>query len=110
MGADVWAAVTMSIALIFAGAVAWWIGQDCLLTITGAAGAVLAGAVSVVTLAVLIDPTAAMRASLTLVALGGVWLLGFATAGGIRWQRRLKGRARRATAAEPVEDRELREV
>lgn len=96
MGADVWAVVTLSIALVFAGAIAWWIGQDCIVTIIGACGAVLAGAVAVVTLAASVDPTAAMSVALMIIAVGGVWLLGFSIAGGIRWQRRSRPRIQRS--------------
>lgn len=101
MGEWMWGAVFFTIALVFAGGVAWWLGRDCPLTITGAVGAIVGGVVSLVSLVLILDPDASMRTSLVLTGVAGAWLLGFSVAGGIRGQ--VKERARRAETARQAE-------
>lgn len=108
MGPWMWSAVFFAIALIFAGGVAWWLGRGCAVTITGAVGAIVGGVGSVLCLSLILDPDAAMRTSLVLAGVAGVWLLVFSVAGGIRGQ--LKERARREAAAELARHADLHRV
>ncbi|MET0782558.1 MAG: hypothetical protein ABWZ16_13710 [Microbacterium sp.] len=98
MGEWMWSAVVMSIAVVVAGGIAWWLARGCVVTIIGAAGAILGGLASLGCLVVLIDPDIALRVAPLLTVASGVWLLAWALAGGLR-NRRLMARA----AAAPVE-------
>lgn len=93
-----WGAVVLAIVLVIAGGIAWWLARGCTLTIIGAAGAVLGGVVSLVSLAVLLDTEAALRTAATLTIASGVWLLAWALAGGIRGQRGLRAEEAAALA------------
>lgn len=105
MGAGIWAAAIIALVLVVAGGIAWWLARGCIVTRIGAAGALIGGAVSMVLLAALLDPDAALRAAGTVTVVAGVWLLGWALAGGIRGQRIL----RREQLAE-AEDSDLADV
>ncbi len=94
-----WGAVVMSVAVIIAGGIAWWLARGCIVTIIGAAGAILGGLASLGCLVVLIDLDTALRAAPLLTAASGVWLLAWALAGGLR-NKRLIARAA-ADAATP---------
>lgn len=98
MGAGVWAAVIISLVIVLAGAIAWWLANGCHLTRVGAAGALVGGVASLITLAALLDPDAALRASGIITVVSGAWLLGWALAGGIRGQRLLEREEREASA------------
>ena len=89
--------MVFAIVLVFAGGVAWWLARGCVLTIIGATGAILGGVVSLISLAVLLDPEAGLRVAAILTIGSGAWLLAWALAGGIRGQRLL--RAEEAEAA-----------
>ena len=41
MGEWMWGAVVMSIAVIVAGGIAWWLARGCVVTIIGAVGAIV---------------------------------------------------------------------
>lgn len=86
----IWGAVVFAIVVVFAGGVAWWLARDCVLTMIGATGAILGGVVSLVSLAVLLDPEAGLRAAAILTIGSGAWLLAWALAGGIRSQRLMR--------------------
>jgi hypothetical protein len=92
-----WGAVVMSVAVIIAGGIAWWLARGCVVTIIGAAGAILGGLASLACLVVLIDLDTALRAAPLLTAASGVWLLSWALAGGLR-NKRLIARAAADTA------------
>ena len=92
-----WSAVILSIAVIFAGGIVWWLAKGCVVTLIGAAGAILGGLASLGCLVVMIDLDAALRAAALLTAASGIWLLAWAFAGAQR-NRRLMARA----AAAPV--------
>jgi hypothetical protein len=87
-----WSAVVMSIAVIFAGGITWWLAKGCVVTLVGAAGAILGGLAALGCLVVIIEPDVALRAAPLLTAASGVWLLAWALAGGLR-NRRLMARA-----------------
>jgi hypothetical protein len=61
MGEWMWGAVVMSVAVIIAGGIAWWLARGCVVTIIGAAGAILGGLASLGCLVVLIDLDSALR-------------------------------------------------
>ena len=82
----------MSIAVVFAGGIAWWRARGCVVTIIGAVGAILGGLAALACLVIIIDPDVALRAAPVLTALSGVWLLAWALAGGLR-NRRIMARA-----------------
>lgn len=86
----IWGAVVFAIVLVFAGGVAWWLARGCVLTMIGATGAILGGVVSLISLAVLLDPEAGLRVAAILAIGSGAWLLAWALAGGIRGQRLLR--------------------
>ena len=92
MGEWMWGAVVMSVAVIIAGGIAWWLARGCVVTIIGAAGAILGGLASLACLVVLIDLDTALRTAPLLTAASGVWLLAWALAGGLR-NKRLIARA-----------------
>lgn len=100
MDAWIWGAVVFAIVLVFAGGVAWWLARGCVLTMIGATGAILGGVVLLISLAVLLDPEAALRVAAILTIGSGTWLLAWTLAGGIRGQRLL--RADEAEAAGTV--------
>ena len=88
----------MAIVLVIAGGIAWWLAHGCVVTRIGAAGAIFGGVVALGSLAVMIDFDAALRVSASLTVLSGIWLLGFALAGGIRGQRALRAETAEAEA------------
>lgn len=90
MDAWIWGAVVFAIVLVFAGGVAWWLARGCVLTMIGATGAIIGGVVSLISLAVLLDPEAGLRVAAILTIASGAWLLAWALAGGIRGQRLLR--------------------
>jgi hypothetical protein len=92
MGEWMWSAVVMSIAVIVAGGIAWWLARGCVVTIIGAVGAILGGLAALACLVIIIDPDVALRAAPVLTAVSGVWLLAWALAGGLR-NRRIMARA-----------------
>ncbi len=92
--------MVFAIVLVFAGGVAWWLARGCVLTMIGATGAVVGGVVSLISLAVLIDPEAGLRAAAIVTIGAGAWLLAWTLAGGIRGQRLL--RAEEESSARPV--------
>ncbi len=87
-----WSAVILSIAVVVAGGIAWWLARGCVVTIVGAIGAILGGLAALASLVLIVDPDAALRAAPVLTALSGAWLLGWALAGGLR-NRRIMARA-----------------
>lgn len=89
--------MVFAIVLVFAGGVAWWLARGCVLTMVGATGAVVGGVVSLISLAVLLDPEAGLRVAAILTICSGAWLLAWTLAGGIRGQHLL--RAEQAAAA-----------
>jgi hypothetical protein len=98
MGEWMWSAVVMSIAVIVAGGIAWWLARGCVVTIIGAVGAILGGLAALACLVIIIDPDVALRAAPVLTAVSGVWLLAWALAGGLR-NRRIMARAAAAESA-----------
>lgn len=88
----------MAIVLVLAGGIAWWLARGCRLTMIGGTGAVIGGVVSLISLAVLLDTDAALRASAILTIASGAWLLAWALAGGIRGQRLARAEDDAATA------------
>jgi len=96
-----WGAVVMSVAVIIAGGIAWWLARGCVVTIIGAAGAILGGLASLGCLVVLIDLDSALRSAALLTAAPGIWLLAWALAGGLR-NKRLVSRAAADAAASSV--------
>lgn len=92
MGEWMWSAVVMSIAVVLAGGIAWWLARGCVVTLIGAVGAILGGLAALGCLVIIIDPDVALRAAPVLTALSGVWLLAWALAGGLR-NRRIMARA-----------------
>ena len=94
VGDWIWGAMVLAIVLVIAGGIAWWLAHGCALTRIGAVGAVIGGLASLLSLAVLIDPDAALRAAAILTIGSGVWLLVWALAGGIRGQRMLRAEER----------------
>ena len=98
MGEWMWSAVVMSIAVVVAGGIAWWLARGCVVTIIGAAGAILGGLASLGCLVLLIDLDTALRAAALLTAASGIWLLAWALAGGLR-NKRLVARAAADAAA-----------
>ena len=98
MGEWMWGAVVMSVAVIIAGGIAWWLARGCVVTIFGAAGAILGGLASLGCLVVLIDLDSALRSAALLTAASGIWLLAWALAGGLR-NKRLVSRAAADAAA-----------
>ena len=93
-----WSAVVMSIAVIVAGGIVWWLAKGCVVTMVGAFGAILGGLASLACLVLIIDPDTALRAAPLLTAASGIWLLVWVFAGAQRG-RRLTARA----AAVPVD-------
>jgi len=89
-----WGAVVLAIVLVIAGGIAWWLARGCVLTMIGATGAILGGVVSLIALAVLLDPDVGLRVAAIVTAGSGAWLLGWALAGGIRGQRLLRAEER----------------
>ena len=77
----------MSVAVIVAGGIAWWLARGCVVTIIGAVGAILGGLASLGCLVVLLDPDVALRAAPLLTAASGIWLLVWALAGAQRNKR-----------------------
>jgi hypothetical protein len=92
MGEWMWSAVVMAIVVIIAGGIAWWLARGCVVTIIGAAGAILGGLAALASLVVLLDPEIALRAAPIITAASGVWLLVWAFAGAQR-NRRLTARS-----------------
>lgn len=92
-----WSAVILSIAVVIAGGIAWWLARGCVVTIVGAIGAVVGGLAALACLVFIVDPDVALRAAPVLTALSGAWLLGWALAGGLR-NRRITARAAAAHA------------
>ncbi|HEY5873972.1 MAG TPA: hypothetical protein VIT64_01670 [Ilumatobacteraceae bacterium] len=92
MGEWMWGAVVMSVAVIIAGGIAWWLARGCFVTIIGAAGAILGGLASLGCLVLLMDLDTALRSAALLTAAAGIWLLAWALAGGLR-NKRLVARA-----------------
>jgi hypothetical protein len=92
MGEWLWSAVVLSIAVIFAGGIVWWLAKGCVVTLVGAAGAILGGLASLACLVLIIDPEGALRAAPLLTAASGIWLLAWAFAGAQR-NTRLNARA-----------------
>src|SRR6478735_9428773 len=82
-----WSAVIMSVAVIVAGGIAWWLARGCVVTIIGAVGAILGGLASLGCLVVLLDPDVALRAAPLLTAASGIWLLVWAFSGAQRNKR-----------------------
>ena len=82
----------MSVAVIVAGGIVWWLARGCVVTIIGAVGAIVGGLASLGCLVVLIDPDVALRAAPLLTAASGIWLLVWAFAGAQR-NKRLAARA-----------------
>ena len=103
MGAWVWGAVALAIVLIVAGGIAWWLARGCRLTITGAAGAVAGGVMSLVALTVLLDTDLSLRLAALLTIGSGAWLLAWALAGGIRGQRLARAEQEAAVPLPPRE-------
>jgi hypothetical protein len=87
-----WSAVILSIAVIVAGGIVWWLAKGCVVTLIGAAGAILGGLAALGCLVVLIDLDSALRAAALLTAASGIWLLAWAFAGAQR-NRRIMARA-----------------
>lgn len=104
MGPWIWGAAVLAIVVILAGGVAWWLARGCVVTIIGAAGAVVGGVIALGVLPVMLDFDMALRVSASLTIAAGVWLLAFALAGGIRGQRELRAEAAAACLRVPVED------
>ena len=103
MGAWVWGAVALAIVLIVAGGIAWWLARGCRLTITGAAGAVAGGVMSLIALTVLLDTDLSLRLAALLTIGSGAWLLAWALAGGIRGQRLARAEQEAAVPRPPRE-------
>ncbi|SFS15758.1 hypothetical protein SAMN04487846_3170 [Microbacterium sp. cf046] len=82
-----WSAVVLSIAVVVAGGIVWWIARGCVVTIIGAAGAILGGLASLGCLVAMLDQDVSLRAAALLTAGAGVWLLIWAFAGSIRNRR-----------------------
>jgi hypothetical protein len=93
-----WSAVVMSIAVVVAGGIAWWLARGCVVTIIGAFGAILGGLAALGCLVAIADPDLALRVAPVLTTASGVWLLAWALAGGLR-NRRMLARA----AAQPAQ-------
>jgi len=87
-----WSAVILSIAVIVAGGIVWWLAKGCVVTVIGAAGAIVGGLASLGCVVVMIDLDSALRAAALLTAASGIWLLVWAFAGAQR-NRRLTARA-----------------
>ncbi|WP_194410716.1 hypothetical protein [Microbacterium cremeum] len=102
MDAWIWGAVVFAIVLVFAGGVAWWLARGCVLTMIGATGAIVGGVVSLISLAVLIDPEAGLRSAAILTIGSGIWLLAWALVGGIRGQRLLRTEEQAAARPAPL--------
>ncbi len=98
----IWGAVVFAIVLVFAGGVAWWLARGCVLTMIGATGAIVGGVVSLISLAVLIDPEAGLRSAAILTIGSGIWLLAWALVGGIRGQRLLRTEEQAAARPAPL--------
>ena len=99
-----WSAVILSIAVIVAGGIVWWLAKGCVVTLIGAVGAILGGLAALGCLVVLIDLDTALWAAALLTAASGIWLLVWAFAGAQR-NRRLTARTaapRRDGAAAPL--------
>lgn len=92
MGEWMWSAVVMAVVVIIAGGIAWWLARGCVVTIVGAAGAIVGGLAALGSLVVLLDPEVALRAAPLITAASGVWLLAWAFAGAQR-NRRLTARS-----------------
>ena len=86
----IWGAVSLAIALILAGGLAWLLARGCVLTMVGATGAIIGGVVSLVCLVVLLDPVTGLRTAAVVTVVSSAWLLVWALAGGIRGQRLLR--------------------
>lgn len=93
VGAWIWGAVVLAIVLVFAGGIAWWLARGCMLTMIGAAGAVIGGLAALIALVVLLDPDTALRVAAIVTVGSGAWLLAWALAGGIRGQRAVRAEA-----------------
>lgn len=65
----------MAVVVIIAGGIAWWLARGCVVTIVGAAGAIVGGLAALGSLVVLLDPEVALRAAPLITAASGVWLL-----------------------------------
>src|SRR5262245_29859990 len=98
MGPWIWGAAVLAIVVIIAGGIAWWLAHGCIVTIIGAAGAVIGGVLGLGVLAIMLDFDTALRVSATLTIASGCWLLLFAIAGGIRGQRALRAETEAAQA------------
>ena len=90
MDGFMWGTVVMAIVIVIAGGIAWWLAHGCVVTMIGAAGAVVGGLASLGCLVVVLDPDAALSAAAILTAASGVWLLAWALAGGVRGQRSVR--------------------
>ncbi len=92
----------LAVVLIGAGGIAWWLARGCVLTMIGAAGAVIGGVVALISLAVLLDLDTGLRVAFIVTVVSGVWLLAWALAGGIRGQRQLRAEERADAASGAV--------
>jgi hypothetical protein len=90
----IWGAVVLAIVLVIAGGIAWWLARGCVLTMIGATGAIVGGVVSLISLAVILDLDAGLRAAAVITVCSGAWLLAWALAGGVRGQRLLRAEER----------------
>jgi threonine/homoserine/homoserine lactone efflux protein len=79
-----WGAVISSVVLIAAGGLVWWLWGGCWLSLTGAIGTVVGGALSIVPLFVVPDQDVALRVSFIVTLVTVVWLLGWVLASGVR--------------------------
>ena len=93
----------LAIVLVIAGGIAWWLARGCTLTRIGAAGAVIGGVVSLMSLAALLDTDASLRIAALLTIGSGAWLLAWALAGGVRGQRLMRDEEAGALAPARVE-------
>jgi hypothetical protein len=96
-----WSAVILSIAVIVAGGIVWWLAKGCVVTLIGAGGAVLGGLASLGCLVVMIDLDNALRAAALLTSASGIWLLVWTFAGAQR-NRQLTARAAAARINAPA--------
>ena len=94
-----WGAVISSVTLMAAGGLVWWLWGGCWLSLTGAVGTVIGGALSLVPLFALPDQDVALRASFAITVVTVVWLLGWVLASGVRANRLARAQAAEAQAA-----------
>ncbi len=94
-----WGAVISSVTLMAAGGLVWWLWGGCWLSLTGAVGTVIGGALSLVPLFALPDQDVALRASFAITLVTVAWLLGWVLASGVRANRLARAQAAEAQAA-----------